>query len=175
MKMFERVNVNDMVSTWISRLNDIIDAFKLVSTTEDGLMSSKDKRFLDSIPQYYAPLRGELPVLQTWMRAEVIPSNVEAFYITVDNRDNLPEGVRATASNAIVVEGLNDIVVDLVAGTRDVFSEKYVCFVPNNTKTYSVRLKMYNEEHSTYTIEKDGNPLVIKIIFAAKHIFIQEL
>ena len=162
MKIFERVKDNDMVSTWISRLNDIIDAFKLVSHTEDGLMLHKDKVFLDSIPQDYAPLRGEIPSVKTWMKAEVIPSKNETFYLNVES------------SNVIVMELLNDAVVDLVAGTRDVFSEKYVCFIPNKTKECVVTFKTNNEIHTTYDVKAGGKPLVLKFVFAAKQIFIQE-
>lgn len=163
MKIFERVNVSDTVSTWISRLNDIIDAFKVVTHTEDGLMSSRDKTFLDSIPNEYAPLRGEIPSVKTWTRAEVIPSSTEAFYLNVES------------SNAIVVEGMNDITIAVVAGTRDVFSEKVVSFIPHTTKEYTVTLKNLNEVHSSYTVKPDGNPLVLKFIFAAKQFFVQEL
>jgi hypothetical protein len=163
MKIFERVNINDMVSTWISRLNDIIDAFKLVTPTEDGLMSFKDKKFLDSIPEEYAPLRGEIPSVKTWVKTEVIPSTTEAFYINVES------------SNVILVEGVNNIVIDLVAGTKDVFAEKCVTFVPNDAKSYSVTLQIKNKDYATYEVKPDDNPLVLKVIFTAKEVFVREL
>ena len=160
---FEPVKDSDMVSTWITRLNEIINAFKLVTHNNDGLMLSKDKEFLDSIPELYTPLRGEIPSVKTWTKAEVIPSTKETFYLNVES------------SNAIVMELLTDAVVDLVAGTRDVFSEKIVSFIPHSTNEYTVTLKTLNEVYSSYVVKPDGNPLVLKVIFAAKKIFIQEV
>lgn len=165
MKIFERVTESDIVSTWIFRLNEIIDAFKLVSSTEDGLMYHKDKIFLDSIPQSYVPLRGEISSMNTWTLAERIPSNKETFYLNYES------------SNVIVMELSNDAVVDLIAavGKINVFSEKCVCFIPHETNSYTVTLKIDDKIHTTYEVEGGGFPLILKVVFAAGRVFVQEL